>query len=56
MREEAAGEFGTGLIDVTGFSLSQLDELGESSRLALALRRLVEETDSGPVAGFQSSL
>jgi FXSXX-COOH protein len=48
-------EYGEGLIDVSGWSLSDLDKLPPSP-LALALRRLIEEMDSGPVAGFQSAL
>jgi FXSXX-COOH protein len=56
MDEERPVEYGAGLIDVTGLSLSELDGLYGSAPLDLALRRLVEEVDSGPVAGFQSAL
>ncbi|MFJ2033402.1 FxSxx-COOH cyclophane-containing RiPP peptide [Streptosporangium sp. NPDC087985] len=52
---EQATDFGTDLIDVTDIRLSDLDEVGESS-LAHALRRLLSEEDSGPVAGFTSSI
>ncbi|MET8863538.1 hypothetical protein ABZW11_11325 [Nonomuraea sp. NPDC004580] len=47
-------EYGGGLIDVSAWSLIDLDSL-DSAPLAYALRRLVE-ADSGPVAGFQSAL
>ncbi|UBU13640.1 FxSxx-COOH cyclophane-containing RiPP peptide [Nonomuraea gerenzanensis] len=53
--DSAEGEYGGGLIDVSGWSLSDLDGL-PSTPLTSALRRLVEETGSGPVAGFQSAL
>ncbi|MET8337708.1 FxSxx-COOH cyclophane-containing RiPP peptide [Streptosporangium canum] len=52
---EQATDFGTDLIDVTDIRLSDLDVVGESS-LALALRRLLSEEDTGPVAGFTSSI
>ncbi|MEU8247249.1 FxSxx-COOH cyclophane-containing RiPP peptide [Nonomuraea sp. NPDC048916] len=55
MGEKSAEEYGGGLIDVSGLSLSDLDALDQPS-LALALRRLVEDAGSGPVAGFQSAL
>ncbi|MDF5752622.1 FxSxx-COOH cyclophane-containing RiPP peptide [Spongiactinospora sp. TRM90649] len=55
MSERAVREYGGGLIDVTGLSLGDLEEIDGSS-LATALRRVVSEADSGPVAGFQSSL
>ncbi|MCF6467599.1 FXSXX-COOH protein [Nonomuraea sp. MG754425] len=53
--ESVDGEYGGGLIDVSGWSLGDLDGL-PSSPLTSALRRLVEESGSGPVAGFQSAL
>ncbi|MEU9835113.1 FxSxx-COOH cyclophane-containing RiPP peptide [Streptosporangium sp. NPDC048047] len=47
----------SGLIDVSGLSLRDLDRLDETA-LAHALRRLmeVEERDADPVAGHQSSV
>ncbi|MDP9840888.1 hypothetical protein [Streptosporangium lutulentum] len=56
MHGETTGEFGTGLVDVTGLSLSQIGELGEPSHLVLVLQRFVEEADSDPTAEFQLSL
>ncbi|MEV4802363.1 FxSxx-COOH cyclophane-containing RiPP peptide [Nonomuraea sp. NPDC049421] len=47
-------EYGGGLIDVSDWSLTDLDSLPPTP-LTHALRRLVE-ADSGPVAGFQSAL
>ncbi|MEV5329037.1 FxSxx-COOH cyclophane-containing RiPP peptide [Nonomuraea fastidiosa] len=48
-------EYGGGLVDVSGLSLTELESL-PASRLTTALKRLVDEVDSGPVAGFQSAL
>ncbi|MFF0310930.1 FxSxx-COOH cyclophane-containing RiPP peptide [Streptosporangium sp. NPDC004379] len=47
----------SGLIDVSGLSLRDLDRLDETA-LAHALRRLmeIEERDADPVAGHQSSV
>jgi FXSXX-COOH protein len=47
-------EFGNGLIDINGLSLSDLDEVGDS--LALAVRRLLDNKETGPVAGFSSAI
>ncbi|GAA3113570.1 hypothetical protein GCM10020001_035870 [Nonomuraea salmonea] len=47
-------EYGGGLIDVSTWSLTDLDSLPPGP-LAYALRRL-DEAGSGPVAGFQSAL
>ncbi|MFC4111920.1 FxSxx-COOH cyclophane-containing RiPP peptide [Nonomuraea zeae] len=57
MNEEAVLEYGDGLIDVTGISLSALEGL-ESSRLDVAVRRLVDEANANvaPVAKFQSAV
>jgi FXSXX-COOH protein len=55
MSENEVTEYGGGLIDVTGLSLNDLRGI-EGSRLEAALRRLVEEPESGPVAGFQASI
>jgi FXSXX-COOH protein len=55
MNEEAVLEYGGGLIDVTGLSLSALEGI-ESSRLELAVRRLVDEANVTPVAKFQSAV
>ncbi|WP_406313158.1 FxSxx-COOH cyclophane-containing RiPP peptide [Streptosporangium sp. NBC_01639] len=52
---EQATDFGTDFIDVTDIRLSDLDGVEESG-LTLALRRLLSEEDSGPVAGFTSSI
>ncbi|MEV1004923.1 FxSxx-COOH cyclophane-containing RiPP peptide [Nonomuraea sp. NPDC050202] len=49
------GEYGGWLLDVSGWNLRDLDAL-PSSPLTQALRRLVDEAGSGPVAGFQSAL
>ena len=43
------------LIDVTGLSLRELDEIPER-RLADALRQVLDADDSGPVAGFNSRI
>ncbi|MFC6580629.1 FxSxx-COOH cyclophane-containing RiPP peptide [Planomonospora parontospora] len=58
MSEEVADsttEYGAGLIDVSGLDLHDLDEMGESS-LDHALRLLADDENTGPVAGFQSSI
>jgi len=55
MNEKAVPEYGGGLVDVTGLSLSDLEGL-KGSKLESAMRRFVEEADSGPVAGFQSAV
>ncbi|MEV4568598.1 hypothetical protein AB0K12_32930 [Nonomuraea sp. NPDC049419] len=47
-------EYGGGLINVSDWSLTDLDSLPPGP-LAYALRRL-DEAGSGPVAGFQSAL
>lgn len=52
MHDEAA-DFGQVLIDVTDMSLRDLDEISES-RLAEALRRVLADDETGPVAGFTS--
>jgi FXSXX-COOH protein len=52
---EEADRSSLGLIDLTGFNLSDLDQIDES-RLGSALRRLLADEDIGPVAGFQSSI
>ena len=54
MGEKTDIEYGGGLIDVTGLSLRDLEEIDDSS-LATALRRL-DQADSSPFAGFQSAL
>lgn len=53
MTSNEAG-YGGGLIDVSEWSLTDLDNLPPSP-LKQALQRLAE-ADSGPVAGFQSAL
>lgn len=48
----------TGILDVTGLSLSDLEEV-RSSSLRRALRRIVAEDDedpADPVVGFQASI
>jgi FXSXX-COOH protein len=55
MNENTVAEYGGGLVDVTGLSLSDLEGI-DGSRLELALRRLTEEADFGPTAGFQSAI
>lgn len=49
-------DFGSDLLDLTQFSLNDLDDLGERdhSCLAHAVRRIVDDSDSAPVAGFAS--
>ena len=51
MRGEITEESGHALIDVSGMSLRDLDEIGESS-LADALRHVLEDDEIGPAAGF----
>ncbi len=51
----ATADFGNGLIDVTGLCLADLDRIGQSS-LDFALRRIVDELDAGPVAGFNATI
>jgi FXSXX-COOH protein len=58
MREEAASPttgFGNHLLDLNGFDLADLDRPGDSS-LDLALRRILDEENIGPVAGFDSAI
>ncbi|MEV0997197.1 FxSxx-COOH cyclophane-containing RiPP peptide [Nonomuraea sp. NPDC050202] len=52
---DSVDEYGGGLIDVSGWSLADLDGLPPSP-LTSALRRLVDEAGTGPVAGFQSAI
>lgn len=47
-------DFASDVIDVTGVSLADLDDV-QGSVFDTALRRLTE-TDSGPVAGFTASI
>lgn len=54
MGDEAAGLTGD-LLDVTELSLRDLAELGES-RLADALREVLDGADIGPSAGFSSRI
>lgn len=53
-----AMEHGTDLLDVSCLSLRDLDELGdhEESVLGHALRRILDDQDSAPVAGFTSRI
>jgi FXSXX-COOH protein len=56
MSDEAAtagADFSKGLIDLTEMNLADLDGIGDSV-LGLALRKIVENEDTGPVAGFDS--
>ncbi|GIH63332.1 FxSxx-COOH cyclophane-containing RiPP peptide [Microbispora siamensis] len=55
MGDITGNEYGGGLIDVTGLSLSELGQVSDDV-LAPALRRLVEEDGSVPYAGFQSAI
>lgn len=48
-------DFSNGLIDVTELSLAELDKIGDSS-LDIALRRILDDDDTGPVAGFSSRI
>jgi FXSXX-COOH protein len=48
-------EFTGELIDVTGLTLRDLDQV-EPSRLAQALRQVLEEEEIGPVARFGSRI
>ena len=50
-----AGDFSGALIDVSGISLADLNQIGES-RITVALRRVLEDEDTGPVAGFTSRI
>ncbi|WP_326641511.1 FxSxx-COOH protein [Streptosporangium sp. NBC_01755] len=43
------------LIDVTGLSLTDLDHI-DDSHLKRALRRILDNDDTGPAAGFTSSI
>jgi FXSXX-COOH protein len=52
---DTPNDFGDVLIDVTGLSLRDVDAMDESS-LAEALRRVLDEEQTGPVAGFQSKI
>ncbi|MGJ6965726.1 FxSxx-COOH cyclophane-containing RiPP peptide [Streptosporangium sp. G11] len=49
----ADADFSKGLIDLTEMNLADLDAIGDSV-LGLALREIVEDEDTGPVAGFDS--
>ncbi|WP_440063713.1 FxSxx-COOH cyclophane-containing RiPP peptide [Streptosporangium sp. OZ121] len=49
----ADADFSKGLIDLTEMNLADLDGIGDSV-LGLALREIVDEDDTGPVAGFDS--
>lgn len=49
------GDLSTGLIDVTGLSLEDLEALPESS-LAIALREVLARDDVQTSAGFSSRL
>jgi FXSXX-COOH protein len=51
----ATADFSKGLIDLTGVNLADLDRIGDST-FDLALRRIVDDEDTGPVAGFDSSI
>ncbi|MFB9722685.1 hypothetical protein [Planobispora longispora] len=58
MSEESrtgADEYKSGLIDVSAYTLDDLDNISESS-LDVALARLLDAQDVGPVAGFSSAL
>ncbi|MEU8203571.1 FxSxx-COOH cyclophane-containing RiPP peptide [Streptosporangium sp. NPDC049046] len=46
-------DYRKGLIDLTGMNLADLDGIDDSA-LGLALREIVEDEDTGPVAGFDS--
>jgi FXSXX-COOH protein len=48
-------DFSSGLIDVTGLSLRDLERLPESS-LAVALRDVLTSDGAGPSAGFSARL
>ncbi|MFO7249241.1 MAG: FxSxx-COOH cyclophane-containing RiPP peptide [Actinomycetes bacterium] len=52
MSGETVGE---GLLDVTGLSLRDLDRI-DRPVLRRAIQRIVDNKDTGPVAGFSSSL
>lgn len=43
------------LIDVTGLSLGDLEAIDEST-IAQALRRMLDDVQAEPVAGFQSKI
>ncbi len=49
------GDFTGDLVDVTGLSLRDLDEVPETS-LALALRQVLSGSAAGSPAGFSSRL
>jgi FXSXX-COOH protein len=53
--KDKSDDFGDSLIDVSQLSLRDLDEIGESS-LAHALRQVLSDEPTGPVAGFQSKI
>jgi FXSXX-COOH protein len=53
MQVETAEELDHALIDVSGMSLRDLDEIGETS-LAQVLRRVLDDDEIGSVAGFTS--
>ncbi|MFF3442502.1 FxSxx-COOH cyclophane-containing RiPP peptide [Streptosporangium sp. NPDC002721] len=46
---------GSNLIDVTGLSLSDLDQI-DNPHLKRALRRILEDDSAGTAAGFTSSI
>jgi FXSXX-COOH protein len=52
---DESGDFGEVLIDVSGLSLRDLDGISESS-LAQALRHVLDDEETGPVAGFSSRI
>lgn len=54
MQDESTG-FGDVLIDVSGLSLRDLNEVDETV-ISHALRRVLGEEDEGPVAGFSSRI
>jgi FXSXX-COOH protein len=55
MREET--DFGGGIIDLSGFSLEDLEDLADSA-LAAELREVLDSSrcDAGVVAGFNSTV
>ncbi|WP_344970414.1 FxSxx-COOH cyclophane-containing RiPP peptide [Streptosporangium fragile] len=52
---EDAAFVGGGLVDVTGLSLADLDRV-DNFHLKHALRRILDDDNTGPVAGFTSSI
>jgi len=56
MSDEAVitdADYHKGRIDLTEMNLADLDGIGDSA-LGLALREIVKDEDTGPVAGFDS--